>query len=121
MRQWFFGAKALATWVDPESPLAKTTRVYSYLGNPNLLAGYLLPAVVLSLVAMVAWQGWIKKALALTMFIVNTATLILTFSRGGWIALLASLFSVAVLLIYWWSINMPPFWRTWSLPMLLVS
>ncbi|MFO5494000.1 MAG: IctB family putative bicarbonate transporter [Cuspidothrix sp.] len=119
MRQWFFGAKALATWVDPESPLAKTTRVYSYLGNPNLLAGYLLPAVVLSLVAMVAWQGWIKKALALTMFIVNTATLILTFSRGGWIALLAGLFSVAVLLIYWWSINMPPFWRTWSLPMLL--
>ncbi|MFM7363051.1 MAG: IctB family putative bicarbonate transporter [Cuspidothrix sp.] len=119
MRQWFFGAKALATWVDPESPLAKTTRVYSYLGNPNLLAGYLLPAVVLSVVAMVAWPGTIKKILALTMFIVNTATLILTFSRGGWIALLVGLFSVAVLLIYWWSVNMQPFWRTWSLPMLL--
>lgn len=57
-----FWAKALATWVDPESPLAKTTRVYSYLGNPNLLAGYLLPAVVLSVVALVAWQGWIKKS-----------------------------------------------------------
>ncbi|MTJ10238.1 IctB family putative bicarbonate transporter [Anabaena sp. UHCC 0204] len=121
LRQWFFGAKALATWVDPESPLAKTTRVYSYLGNPNLLAGYLLPAVVLSLVAIVAWQGWIKKGLALTMFIVNTASLVLTFSRGGWIALLVGLFSVAVLLIYWWSIEMPPFWRTWSLPILIGS
>ena len=121
LRQWFFGAKALATWVDPESPLAKTTRVYSYLGNPNLLAGYLLPAVVLSLVAIVAWPGWIRKSLALTMLFVNAATLILTFSRGGWIALLVGLFTVAVFLIYWWSINMPPFWRSWSLPILLGS
>ncbi|MFM7371719.1 MAG: putative bicarbonate transporter, IctB family, partial [Sphaerospermopsis kisseleviana] len=91
IRQWFFGAKALATWVDPESSLAKTTRVYSYLGNPNLLAGYLIPAVVLSLVAIFAWQGWIRKALALTMFVVNTACLVLTFSRGGWIGLVVGL------------------------------
>ncbi|MEO0844767.1 MAG: putative bicarbonate transporter, IctB family, partial [Cyanobacteria bacterium J06643_5] len=47
LRQWFFGADALATWVDPESSLSKTTRIYSYLGNPNLLAGYILTAVVL--------------------------------------------------------------------------
>ena len=119
LRQWFFGAKALATWVDPESSLAKTTRVYSYLGNPNLLAGYLLPAVILSLVAIVAWPGWIRKSLALTMFVVNATVLILTFSRGGWIALLVGLLTIAVLLFYWWSISMPPFWRTWSLPILL--
>lgn len=121
LRQWFFGAKALATWVDPESPLSKTTRVYSYLGNPNLLAGYLLPAVVLSLVAIFAWQGWIRKSLALTMFVVNAACLILTFSRGGWIGLVLSVFAVLVLLVYWWSIKMPTFWRSWSLPILLVS
>ena len=119
LRQWFFGAKALATWVDPESPLAKTTRVYSYLGNPNLLAGYLLPAVIFSLVAIVAWPGWIRKSLALTMFVVNAAVLILTFSRGGWIALLVELLTIAVLLFYWWSIEIPKFWRTWSLPILL--
>jgi putative inorganic carbon (HCO3(-)) transporter len=119
LRQWFFGAKALATWVDPESPLAKTTRVYSYLGNPNLLAGYLLPAVILSLVAIVAWPGWIRKSLALTMFVVNAAVLILTFSRGGWIALLVELLTIAVLLFYWWSIEIPKFWRTWFLPILL--
>ena len=119
LRQWFFGAKALATWVDPESSLAKTTRVYSYLGNPNLLAGYLLPAVILSLVAIVAWPGWIRKSLALTMFVVNATVLILTFSRGGWIALLVGLLTIAVLLFYWWSIEIPKFWRTWSLPILL--
>lgn len=119
IRQWFFGAKALATWVDPESSLAKTTRVYSYLGNPNLLAGYLIPAVVLSLVAIFAWQGWIRKALALTMFVVNTACLVLTFSRGGWIGLVVGLLAAMALLVYWWSVEMPPFWRTWSLPIIV--
>lgn len=118
IRQWFFGAKSLATWVDPESPLSKTTRVYSYLGNPNLLAGYLLPAVIFSLVAVFAWQGWFKKALAVTMFAVNSACLVLTYSRGGWIALLVALLTVMALLVYWWSVEMPRFWRTWSLPIL---
>ncbi|MBD2292245.1 putative bicarbonate transporter, IctB family [Anabaena sphaerica FACHB-251] len=119
IRQWFFGAKALATWVDPESSLAKTTRVYSYLGNPNLLAGYLLPAVVLSLIAIFAWRGWIRKALALTMFVANTASLVLTFSRGGWIGLVVGLLAAMALLVYWWSVEMPTFWRTWSLPIIV--
>lgn len=119
LRQWFFGATALATWVDPESPMSKTTRVYSYLGNPNLLAGYLLPAVIFSLVAIFAWQSWLKKALALTMLIVNTSCLILTFSRGGWIGLVVAVLAVMALLVYWKSVEMPRFWRTWSLPIVL--
>ncbi|MBV6621743.1 MAG: IctB family putative bicarbonate transporter [Rivularia sp. (in: Bacteria)] len=121
LRQWFFGAKALATWVDPESSLSKTTRIYSYLGNPNLLAGYILPAVILSFIAIFAWRSKLTKALALTMFIVNSACLVLTFSRGGWIGLVVSFLVLLVLLVYWWSIDMPPFWRTWSLPILLGS
>ncbi|MBI1242979.1 IctB family putative bicarbonate transporter [Umezakia ovalisporum] len=119
LRQWFFGATALATWVDPQSPLAKTTRVYSYLGNPNLLAGYLVPAVVFSLVAIFAWQSWIKKALGLTMFIANGACLVLTFSRGGWIGLVVGVLTAITLLVYWWIVRMPAFWRTWSLPIIL--
>lgn len=116
-----FGAAALATWVDPQSNLAKTTRVYSYLGNPNLLAGYLLPAVVFSLVAVFAWRRWIPKFLALTMFVVNSACLVLTFSRGGWIGLLVAIVALLILLLYQVSVHLPPFWRTWSLPILLAS
>jgi len=115
------GAASLATWVDPESPMSQTTRVYSYLGNPNLLAGYLLSAVALSLVAVFVWQGWITKALALTMFFVNTYCLILTYSRGGWIGLMVVMFVLLVLLGYWWSDRLTPFWRTWFLPILLGS
>jgi len=119
MRQWFFGATALATWVDPESPLSKTTRVYSYLGNPNLLAGYLVPAIALSIAAVFAWRGWLPKALALLMAVLNSSCLILTFSRGGWIGLVVVFFAFAILFAYWWSVYLPSFWRTWLLPALL--
>ncbi|MBD2253110.1 IctB family putative bicarbonate transporter [Nostoc parmelioides] len=121
MRQWRFGAPPLATWVDPESTLSKTTRVYSYLGNPNLLAGYLVPAVIFSLMAVFVWQGWARKSLAVTMLCVNTACLIFTYSRGGWIGLLVAVLMATALLVDWWGVQMPPFWRTWSLPILLGS
>lgn len=121
LRQWFFGAKALATWVDPESPLSKTTRVYSYLGNPNLLAGYLLPAIVFSLMAIFAWRGWVPKALAMTMFVVNIACFRFTDSRGGFIGLLVALVALMFLLRYWWGDYLPRFWRTWLLPIVLGS
>lgn len=121
VRQWIFGADALATWVDPESPLAKNTRVYSYLGNPNLLAGYLLPAVVFSLMAVFAWRGRLPKALAITMFVVNTACLYFTGSRGGWIGMLAAVVVLIFLLRYWWGEYLPRFWRTWLLPLILGS
>ncbi len=119
IQQWFMGTDALATWVDPESPLSKTTRVYSYLGNPNLLAGYLVPAVIFSIVAVFAWERWLGKALAIVMVAVNGACLMLTFSRGGWIGLVFGLLTLALLLAHWWSIYLPRFWRTWALPIVL--
>jgi len=119
LRQWFFGAQALATWVDPTSNAAKLTRVYSYLGNPNLLAGYLEPAIALSISAFFAWQRWLPKALAMTMFGVNSACLVLTFSRGGWIGFVVSLFVFLVLLVYWYSVQLPAHWRPWAMPVLL--
>ncbi len=119
LRQWFFGADALATWVDPESTLAGTTRVYSYLGNPNLLAAYLVPAVVFSGAAVFAWRAWTAKALAVVMCLVNAACLVLTFSRGGWIGLVVATFAAMILLVRWWSVYLPRFWRRWALPIVL--
>ncbi|MEO0986964.1 MAG: IctB family putative bicarbonate transporter [Cyanobacteria bacterium J06639_14] len=119
MRQWFFGAEALATWVDPTSNLAGTTRVYSYLGNPNLLAGYLVPAVMLSGAAVFAWSRWTPKLLAIVALLVNTACLVLTFSRGGWLGFVAGGFALLVLLVQFWSIRFNPFWQRWALPLLM--
>ncbi|AFZ03720.1 IctB family putative bicarbonate transporter [Calothrix sp. PCC 6303] len=117
VRQKFFGAAQLATWVDPESPLAKNTRVYSYLGNPNLLAGYLLPAIVLSLIAIFAWQRLALKFLALTMLIVNLACFRFADSRGAFIGIAVAAVVLIVGLRYWYSRYLPPFWRTWLIPM----
>jgi putative inorganic carbon (HCO3(-)) transporter len=119
LRQWFFGATALATWVDAASPLAKTTRVYSYLGNPNLLSSYLIPALMLSVGALFAWQRPVAKLLAAVMVGVNGICLVLTFSRGGWIGMLAGLTIAAIALVDWWSVKFSPFWRRWALPILL--
>jgi putative inorganic carbon (HCO3(-)) transporter len=117
IRQWFMCAEALATWVDPSSASAKATRVYSYLGNPNLLAGYLIPAVILSAAAIFAWQRWGCKLLALFMTGCNAACLILTYSRGGWIGFMFAALALALLLTYWFSITWPKFWQTWALPL----
>lgn len=119
LQQWRRGTDALATWVDPESPLAQTTRVYSYLGNPNLLAGYLIPAVAFSVAAFFVWRSWVAKALALTMVATNTTCLLLTFSRGGWIGMVVAIFVLGLLLAHWFSVYLPRFWRTWLVPIAL--
>ena len=121
LRQYFFGVEALATWTDPTSASANVTRVFSYLGNPNLLAGYLLPAVALSLAAVFAWQRWLPKALAVTMLLVNSACLILTYSRGGWIGFVICLLIFLLLLVYWYSSQLPLVWRGVAIPVVLGS
>ncbi|URR34497.1 IctB family putative bicarbonate transporter [Thermosynechococcus sp. HN-54] len=116
VRQWIFGAEPLATWTDPESALANVTRVYSFLGNPNLLAGYLLPSVPLSAAAIAVWRGWLPKLLAVVMLGMNTASLILTFSRGGWLGLTVAAIAGVLLLGVWYWPRLPLKWRRWGVP-----
>ncbi|MCC0177699.1 putative bicarbonate transporter, IctB family [Waterburya agarophytonicola K14] len=121
VRQEFFGVQQLATWNDPNSPLANDTRVYSYLGNPNLLGGYLLPAIALSFAAIFIWRGWIQKTLAAVMVMMNSACLYFTDSRGAWLAM-AVLIGVLLLLCYfWWQKYLPRFWQIWLLPLVFGS
>jgi putative inorganic carbon (HCO3(-)) transporter len=99
--------------------VADVTRVYSFLGNPNLLAGYLIPGVMLSAAAVFAWPRWVPKGLALLATLVNTLCLILTLSRGGWIGFLIAGFVLMTLLVQYWSLWFSPFWKRWALPLLL--
>lgn len=117
VRQQYLGVEQLATWNDPESILAGDTRVYSYLGNPNLLGGYLLPAIALSLVAIFVWRSWMQKCLAVTMLGINLACLFFTDSRGAWLAGAALLFVMFILLYLWWQEYLPRFWQIWLLPL----
>lgn len=91
--QYKIGVAPLATWEDP-SIEDKTTRVYSTLKNPNLLAGYLVPLIPLTagmtFMAMCE-KGW-RKVLCLPPLAglaVITACAVLTGSRGGWMGIAA--------------------------------
>jgi putative inorganic carbon (HCO3(-)) transporter len=121
VNQSIYGAKPLATWVDPESSLAKTTRVYSYLNNPNLLGGYLLPAIAFSVAAFFVWRGKLPKTLALVMLGVDLYCLQATYCRGAWIGIVVMLLVAIVLLYYWFRPLLPKFWRSWGLPVTIGS
>jgi putative inorganic carbon (HCO3(-)) transporter len=116
IRQQIFGAEQLATWNDPTSDLAGDTRVYSYLGNPNLLASYLLPAIAFSMAAIFVWSGWLPKVLAVMLTLANTACLFFTESRGGWIGMMVLIGIFLLLLFYWFQGLLPIFWQKWLLP-----
>lgn len=117
VRQEFFGVEQLATWNDPTSTLAGDTRVYSYLENPNLLAGYLIPAIAFSVAAVFVWPGRGPKVLAGAMVLVNLSCLYFTDSRGGWIGAMAMVIAFLLLLYGWWRDQLSPFWQKWLLPM----
>ncbi len=117
VRQKFFGAEALATWVDPTSTTAEEVRVYSYLGNPNLLAAYILPAMIFCLCALVAWQRWGAKLLAATMLMVHCACMYWTGCRGAWIGLVLAIFVMAMMTLYWFLPYLPRFWQVWIFPL----
>ncbi|MGL5032218.1 MAG: IctB family putative bicarbonate transporter [Microcystaceae cyanobacterium] len=121
IKQQFDGVEQLATWNDPTSDMAGATRVYSYLGNPNLLAAYLLPIIALSFSALLVWKGWLPKALAATMVGVNVCCLFFTQSRGGWLGLIGLGFTFLILSYLWWKSYLPPFWQKWLLPSAIAS
>jgi len=121
IRQQFFGVEQLATWNDPNSALANDTRVYSYLGNPNLLGSYLLPAIALSIVAVFVWNSWLQKTLAIMLVGINSACLFFTDSRGAWLAMVALASALFLLLYWWWREYLPRFWRVWLLPLVFGS
>ncbi len=119
IHQSIYGAKQLGNWIDAESTLAKTTRIYSYLNNPNLLAGYLLPAIAFSIAAVFVWRSWAQKSLALVMVVANIYCLPATYCRGAWIGAIVGLI-VAVGLVYYWLLPaLPKFWKSWGLQMVL--
>ncbi len=99
--QYFAGVPPLATWSDPGSEAGNFTRAYSYLGNPNLLASYLLPAIAYSLTAIFAWVGPLRKVLAALMLGCNLACVFYTGSRGAGIGLALMAITIVLLLGFW--------------------
>jgi len=91
--QYKIGVAPLATWEDPTLE-SKGTRIYSTLGNPNLLAGYLIPLIPISMgltaIALSVKQKGLKALafiIALGVSLTIACATLLTGCRGAFIAL----------------------------------
>jgi len=84
------------SWVDVGLFPEIAVRVFGTLDNPNIMAQYLVPAVILG--GGMVWQ--VRSLAGKTFFAGQTAliaaALVFTYSRGGWLALIlaAALFSL---------------------------
>ena len=74
LRQLYGPTEELARWADPNSVAEGTIRIYGPLGNPNLLAGYLVPILPIAMVAMLRWRGWGSKLYAAAALVLGTAS-----------------------------------------------
>jgi putative inorganic carbon (HCO3(-)) transporter len=120
IRQLYGDTGELARWADPNSVADGTIRVYGPLENPNLLAGYLIPILPLALVALLRWQGWPRRLFAAAALILGATALFLTYSRGGWLGMVATLGVLVLLLVLRQTRSWPTLWRR-LFPLLLVA
>ncbi len=119
IRQWIVGVPPQPGWVDAESTLADATRIYSYLGNPNLLAGYLVPAVPLGLAGAVLFKAWSAKAVAASGAVLGAVCILLTYSRSGFLALGAMVLVLSLFGVQTLSQRLSSQQRFWLWPSLL--
>lgn len=89
--QYTFGWTTTNAWIDEEMFEDATMRVYSTLGNPNVLGEYLLLVLPVAAVYMLKdkWKDLSKYAYG-AMFLVLALCLVLTQSRGCWIGFMLS-------------------------------
>ena len=119
IRQLYGDTTELARWADPNSVADGTIRVYGPLENPNLLAGYLIPILPLALVALLRWRTWPQRLFAAAALLLGSIALFLSYSRGGWLGMLAALGAVVLLLVLRQTRHWPTLWRR-LFPLLLV-
>lgn len=100
--QWHIKVPPLALWDDPDSTNFTLTRVYSFLGNPNLLGGYLLPTLSFTIFFAFNRPWWGRILLAFAA-LVQIACIYFTYSRGAWIALVALVATgfLCFLMLFW--------------------
>lgn len=98
--QYYIKVPPLALWDDPTANF-KLTRVYSFLGNPNLLGSYLLGTMAVTLFYLGLVPRWLKVGVLVSLGM-QTLCCYWTYSRGAWMGMVA-LFGMAALL--WLGIN----------------
>ncbi len=97
--QYVFGWTTENAWID-ENMFGESMRVYSTLGNPNVLGEYLLLALPLSAaLAVYTDRKYISKWFYMASFVVLAFCLVLTQSRGCWLGFILA----GVIFVSFWN------------------
>lgn len=88
--QYVFGWDTKQAWMDEEMFTDIKMRIYSTLGNPNVLGEYILLVLPVAIGMMFTKKGAFSKIVYAGISAVLFGALILTFSRGCWLGLMAS-------------------------------
>ena len=120
IRQLYGDTSELARWADPNSVADGTIRVYGPLENPNLLAGYLLPVLPIAVAALLRWQRWPQRLFAAAALLLGCAAVFLSYSRGGWLGMVAGMGLMLLLLVLRQTRSWPTLWRR-LFPLLLLA
>ncbi|WP_019120252.1 O-antigen ligase family protein [Brevibacillus massiliensis] len=81
-------------WVDVKTNPLLGTRIYAVFGNPNVFAEYLVLVLPLCFALIYYVKAFKHKILLCGLFAVTALALVLTYSRGAWVA-----FAFAMLLL----------------------
>lgn len=86
--QYFVGVDVTAQrWIDSDQFPELKTRIFSTLGNPNVLASFLVLSMGLLLGGIVGNRFRPIKIALLLVLLLSVGCILLTYSRGAWLAM----------------------------------
>jgi O-antigen ligase len=98
--QYIIGVPIPETWVDSTETVR--TRVFSIVGSPNVLGSFLVLLIPVTVSQLLSARGRAQKYLYTLCLAPMALSLIFTFSRGAWLAMVGALTIYG--LIYNWRI-----------------
>ena len=96
--QFRFGISMGGTWIDVEQFGEITTRAMGTLGNPNVLAEYLVLVIMMGCILLFTEKSITNKLLYVVSIGIMLLGLGLTYSRGGYLSLIFAIFIFLVLI-----------------------
>lgn len=88
--QYIFGVSMESSWVDANMFESIKTRVYSTLGNPNVLGEYLILIIPIAVFYLFVKTNLLNKLAYFASLGAMLLCIVLTFSRGAWVGLILS-------------------------------
>lgn len=85
------GVQSPKDWVYSEAESSIKLRVFSTIGNPNALGGYMVLIAPIAISLAIHAKDWLKRSLYGVASLILMYTMVMTYSRGAWIGFVAGM------------------------------